>query len=187
MIFAGIDPDIHVLSMAMVDENRELLGVHVTKASGFKGLAAAAHMIRQFRKDIVDYVYPADTLVALAVEGQDVGYTGRTNAANPQDLIPLAAVAGGALAAVYARRTYFVKPNMWKGSVPKKIHQRRTLSKVGLLDYKIMGGASPYPVPNNYKHLILSGKVNDSDWKDINDSIGLALYARERYMKEEKR
>ena len=183
----GVDPDLHTLSVAELNEDGSLKGVHVVKATGLKGLPAAVAIIRELQKKAFMLKTTGTTAgdFVLAVEGQDVGYTGRTNMANPQDLIPLAAVAGGVVATLRAHRTYLIKPSQWKGSVPKKIHQRRILSKLGI-EYRMMGGNSPYPVPVDFERFVLSGKANAGDWKDINDSVGLAVYARNRYKKEEK-
>lgn len=51
----------------------------------------------------------------------------------PNDLIHLAQVAGmaaGMIAVYHEIMPHIVRPRKWKGSVPKKVHQQRILSKV---------------------------------------------------------
>ena len=182
MRFVGIDPDLHTLSVAVLDGDE--LTVHMVKHNGLKDEEAVVAILRELKHCYYLSHGIYDMSYVLAVESQNVTYTGKKNAAKPQDQIHLAQVAGGVAAHFAdARRTYLVKPQAWKGSVPKKIHQRRTLRKLGI-EFEMMGGASPYPVPLNYERFVASGKANKGDWKDINDSVGLAIYARDRYNRE---
>ena len=185
MKFLGVDPDLHVLSIAELNDNGTLNGVYVAKHTGFKGLSTVVAILREFQKIYYFSHGVTDTPFVLAVESQDSSYTGRTNAARVQDLVTLAHVSGGVVAHLRATRTYLVKPQRWKGSVPKHIHQKRILRRLGI-EYEMRGGKSPYPVPVDFERFVQSGKVNAGDWKDIVDSVGLAAYARDRWMKEEE-
>jgi len=179
-----VDPDLHTLSVAVLDDDGVLEGVYVAKHTGYKGCAAVVCILRELQRIyyLSNGVY--DTPFVLAVESQDSSYTGRTNLARVQDLVTLGHVSGGVVAHLRATRTYLVKPQRWKGSVPKGIHQKRVLRRLGI-EYTMKGGKSPYPVPVDFKRYDKTGNVNAGDWKDIVDSVGLAAYGRERWLREE--
>jgi len=183
-LYLGTDPDLKLLSLAVLSDG-EFVGVHVHKVRGGGiGLRAVENSM-EATTHLIYSLHTSFTLDVYAlIEGQRIAYTGRTNCANPQDLIHLAMLTGGLYKALQygmrgtALEARIVYPQEWKGSVPKEIHQQRTLTKLGI-PYEMKGGNSPYPVPLDYKKYLLSGECNASDWKDINDSIGLALKARE--------
>jgi hypothetical protein len=123
------------------------------------------------------------------IESQDASYTGRTNSACVQDLIHLAHVSGVLLASafLYTKDAHLVKPHDWKGSVPKGIHQARTLKRAGI-PYAMSGGQTPYPVPTDLSGVLVLGdyaacpeKIPKTWWQDITDSIGLAFYCYDTY------
>ena len=181
MRFVGVDPDLHNLSFAVLDGDE--LKVYVVKHSGSKGLPAVVDILRELRKCRYLYASLTDKPYVLAVESQDSSYTGRTNAARVQDLVTLGHISGGVVAHLSeAQRTYLIKPQAWKGSVPKGIHQKRILRRLGI-EFVMRGGKYPYPAPRQFRQYAGYGKVNAGDWKDINDSVGLALYARDQWEK----
>jgi hypothetical protein len=180
--FCGCDPDLHTLSVAVLVARGglpELDSVYIAKAKGSKGDAAVLDMISAM-SGIIDF--PSIAVVGrfvMAVESQDVSYTGRTNAARVSDLVNLAHIAGAVcqkFTVLAPRAMLLPRPQAWKGSVPKGIHQCRTLKRLGML-FEMAGGQEPYPGPRDMGRRVFGDKLNDGDWKDINDSIGLALYA----------
>lgn len=62
--------------------------------------------------------------------------------ADPNDLIKLALLAGGLVGQTVAVHKVLVKPREWKGQVPKKIHNARTLAKLTPSELKLCGGLS---------------------------------------------
>lgn len=184
LYFAGVDPDLHSLHTAVLVCNDEgtmsaLSGIWTVKVKGAKDEEAVVQILRS------PFGCPFK-VQAVAVESQQVGYTGRTNAARPQDLIHLAQVAGG-LVALWKNcpSVYLPSPQAWKGSVPKHIKQARIFSALGI-KYSLAGGNCQYAVPENFKQYDKTGNLNAGDWIDAGDSVGLAVYAAERYFKEKK-
>ena len=122
----------------------------------------------------------ADALLAVKVTA-DVNrvavetmrhYTGKTRV-RPQDLIHLNEVAGGALGAARVlwpgAKVWDPKPQAWKGTIRKDVHQRRTLGTVGL--HQISNLAT---VPG------CEGLTN-KQLGHIVDAIGLALKVSTHY------
>jgi len=188
MYFLGCDPDLHSLSVAVVTDTGKLHGVLMCKSKGKKKEEAVVAILRTFAEVGRALRELTPRVCAVAVESQDVGYTGRTNNARRQDLIYLAQVVGGVVVELSQSdpcpAMYMPKPQEWKGSVPKKIHQCRVLSKLGI-ETMFMGRHSAYPVPVDYTKYVLHGHVTNSDWLDITDSVGLAVWAREQWLKEQ--
>ena len=132
------------------------------------------------------------TVCSIAVEGQNVTYTAGKGA-NPQHIVDLAGTAGAILAVLSAFNpaadTYLPAPSEWKGTIPKSVHQCRMISNVGM-KYEKKGGQNTYPVPwrDQWIGKVMGpDKINDGDWQDIADSVGLALYARDQFYKKLKR
>lgn len=188
----GIDPDVHGCAFAYLtdDQGRLDLKVMVVRQKEGKGRDAALAIIRQdeFLMSVDSYHCTTSEWMppdVLAVEGQDVRYTGRTSRANPQDVCNLSLISGAAIAASTAPVIYCPYPNAWKGNVRKDIKQKRILAALGI-KYTMAGGKSPYPVPVNFKQYCI-GKVNSGDWKDLTDAAGLALWGLQKYKLEEAR
>jgi len=179
LYFAGIDPDLHSLHTAVVSchtdgSNPKLQGIWTVKAKGAKNEEAVVAILKSYRRECM-----AD---AVAIESQQILH----NAARPQDLIHLAQVAGG-LVGIWqgCPNVYLPSPQAWKGSVPKHIKQARVFSALGL-KYSLAGGNCQYAVPENFKLFDRTDNLNAGDWIDAGDSVGLALYAAERYFKEKR-
>lgn len=122
MIFIGIDPDLHCCGIATIDDKGKVTRCLTVKTPKklFKGRDAVVAMIESLQ---VAQFYEMDTDHVLCVEAQEI-YLGQTK--NPRSIMLLATVAGAALALPASKR-YFPAPQEWKGSVPKQIHQARTL------------------------------------------------------------
>ena len=178
--FIGSDPDLHTLSVAVLrdaDGLPVLDRILLVKQKGSKGDAAVLDMVNAMQRMPFAYDLAGESVVA--VESQDVSYTGRTNAARVSDLVNLAHIAGAVcqkFSVLAPRAVLLPKPQAWKGSVPKGIHQCRVLKRLRI-EHLMRGGQDPYPMPVGLSGLVVGDKHNDGDWKDINDSIGLALYA----------
>jgi hypothetical protein len=189
--FLGCDPDIHTLSLASVSEDLKDLRVYMARYSVGKGLDAAAKVLKSF-SDMLDAAFETPDwslqFHKLAiVEAPDHTYVGRTTRAKPQDLAMTSLAAGGAAGLLCTFvPVKFMLPREWKGQVPKEIHQKRTLDKLGI-EYDMMGKRDPYPVPRDYEQYVKYGSIRPCDWRDVNDSVGLALVARDRWLLENKR
>jgi len=170
MICLGIDPDVHKCAFAWVNSEGGVK-VRVVRQKKFKSRDAAIALVQQkaFRL-AVESGFP-DILV---VEGQDLGYTGKTSFAKPQDVASLGLITGAALALSHAPKKYSPLPREWKGNVPKGVKQCRILDALGI-KYTMKGGKDPYPVPVDHEQYAV-GKVNASDWKDLTDAVGLAAW-----------
>jgi hypothetical protein len=154
--------------------------------------ACAAHLQRGSIYSVCDLVNSmhshqamGHTIVA-AVEGQDVSYTTRTSQAKPQSICDLSLITGAFLGVLGqylepGKTLFCPTPHAWKGSVPKKINQARTLTALGL-PYTVKGGQRPYCVPDGWKGISAKG-VTSSNWYDLSDAAGLALYAAKQFAK----
>ena len=192
MIYSiGIDPDTSNCPIVVLEKRRGLLPVisriHVERQRG-SGRDKAVRMAQVLSPTMVwmDDSPPGEPSFAVAtIEGQDVRYTGKTNMANPQSLCDLALVTGACInnCHPFVGAIYSPMPHEWKGTVPKHIKQKRILSKMGI-EYRMMGGKKPYPVPVDYSPWKKACRINDGDWADITDAIGLALWGLEKYVRE---
>lgn len=195
-LFIGADPDIHNQSLVVIDELCNIVGIYFVrermKRKGQKGRESTRLMSTNGLQRLFSEIDLVGTVAAMAVEGQNVTYTAKQGA-NPQNIVDLAGVAGGIMSLGSAlhpnAEVYFPAPSDWKGTIPKKVHQCRTLGKFDL-KYEMKGGKKPYPVPIQGTITRLyrgPDKINAGDWEDITDSLGLAYYARDRWLKEQKR
>lgn len=168
MITIGIDPDTKNTGIALV-EHGMVTWVGTASAKGSivqyrlvgMGVAIATQIDRLHECLCVN---PS----MIAIEWQMLRPTGEKN---PNDILNLTGVAGMCVSACLSRfwtdPDYFTPvPVQWKGSVPKTIHQKRILGKVGLTaDLKGVRGAEEM-TKTQKGHCI--------------DAIGLALWAAEQ-------
>jgi hypothetical protein len=185
MNFLGIDPDLSTVAVACVNDEYTVNYLQVVRANGrdITEMAAALSF------ELLDAPYQYGGLSAFAVEAQELYLAKHVN---PRDILHLGQVAGAALALCRARTDphmpgYFPRPAEWKGQQDKLPHHVKILTKSGIIrpgaTYKVMGGKDPYAVPLDPPASIFPGGefCNDSDWKHLNDAIGLAQWARDRY------
>lgn len=176
----GMDPDVHTCAFAWLLEDKgtyELLAT-IVRQPELTGMASALKLVQTEKfKDLARI-----RSIIFVAEGQDARYAGRTSYASPQDLLPLAAISGAAICLSTAQVIYNPLPREWKGTVRKDIMQKRILDRLGI-KYEMHGGKQPYPVPVDYEKYC-TGKVNQGDWKDITDAVGLAFWGIEKYKKE---
>jgi len=190
IFYLGIDPDTRNVSIALLDDMYDCKVVFLKAPTKLKGI----QLVEYWASHLADRLEPlvrnfTGISVIAVVELQTASYTAKIGA-SPNDLLALANV-GGMVAAVglskfCVKHCKFATVPEWKGSIPKSVNQCRTLGKMGL-EYQTKGGKEPYAVPLDYQKKIeiyTDSKVNDSDWCDIMDSIGLAVYAKDK-LKEE--
>lgn len=196
--YAGLDPDLHTSAFAVIDETCTLVHLDITKLNNnFKAERAVVNQ----NSLIFDLLATAGktlpvsengsftvAIACWAVESQSVTYTGRSGK-NPQDMIPVAQVAGAwccvlaGWADTPVKRQLFPKPQAWKGSVPKQIHQARICKEMGW-EYQKRGsrtnGGYCLPVlPPDSKWHAFTEAHGVTGWKHAMDAIGLALFAKE--------
>lgn len=178
--FLGIDPDMHDMPVAEVDETGKLIRIEIARVS--KSLTGREALLAM--NEVVKCTYAGDPTV-LTVEGQELYQFGESKTKNPKSIMFLATVAGMALQWFSARKYYFPTPQEWKGSVPKQIHQARVLSRMGVEYEKAGTQANGYCYPEELS--IGSVTLRQGDWKHAVDAIGLAQYGREQYQAEQAR
>jgi len=186
----GIDPDLQTPVLAVVSDDARVLLVACKKTSKATKQQTAVLEIANEGMLWIDSVaeelafagFSHTNALTITVEAQEV-YRGKTG--NPQDIVVLAAAAGVSLAQACLRwpnaKADFPLPKTWKGGVPKRIHQARVLSRLGI-EYEAKGTKDKgYCVPLWQGNApVGSDRVNAGDWKHINDAIGLACYGRDR-------
>ena len=184
----GIDPDVTVLSMCILDsENRPwVISCNTSrKTNKMDSTHRVLYAINQIQ-EMAREVFTVQDKIGLGlwdayIEDQ---YISRHSRANPQDLILLSKIAGAwAMAMVYHNvDIHLVAPVTWKGNCPKSIKQCRVLKGLGI-EYEMMGKKDVYPVPLERRAIVpnMFDVPNKGDFKDINDSIGLAAYGRNKW------
>lgn len=179
-VFGGCDPDLHKPSFVAVKTEDfvsfDLLGGwQASKPIPGKGTEAVVGLMERLQEERLTSMHGL-LVHAVAVEEIEV-VTSSSRGANPQSQVPLA-ISSGAMGMWLKRELatgiIFARTQQWKGSQPKKINQARTCRKLGL-DYKIMGGKSPYCVPTSRVPRCFQA-VNAGDWKHLLDSAGLAIW-----------
>ena len=137
MIIA-VDPGVHVCGYAFFEKGRLVkAGLVQDVPNGFRALPRARFCVMELMQ-----AYPKCR-------------------ANPNDLVRVAVVSGlvVGLYPAYA----FVLPHEWKGSVPKKIHQQRILTKLSVDEHTLVANITPKSLRHNSI-----------------DAVGLGLYYLEK-------
>lgn len=166
----GLDPDLRDCACAILDRRTSpptLVTVRFFRAAGHPEsvkLGMVAAVARGLPELFLSY--PPNRFVA---EGQDLTYTGKTNRARPQDIANLSVVAGAAMAIAtyYAAEVKNPLPKVWKGSVPKEIHQGRVFKAMGIPFEQ--GPSYCYPKTPMFN-------LPKTAWADAADAVGLALW-----------
>lgn len=188
-IYIGIDPDLRTLSAAIVTDDRTLRTVMIRRNKEGKGDAAVANAARmscRLIEDVIAFFVGADGLeeyrdseIILVVESQNMEYTGKTNKARKSGMVQLSQTAGCLMGAFsnMSHHIHLVQPLQWKGNVPKGIHHQRIYAELEI-PCVMAGGKSSYAYPANFEKYTYwsTDKINPGDFKDITDSIGLALF-----------
>lgn len=176
--FVGIDPDLHTTAIAVADLH-EVYHIEVVRSSNnLKGHDAVLDQIQRLAMALPRLLeHPLYDPATLVVESQRI-YE-RHQKANPNSLLPVAQVAGGAVGVCEGRWANLVLPQDWKQQQPKEVNQARTYEHYGW-DHKKAKG---YVVPTNHGFT----NVKDSDWKHLGDALGIALWAAKEAETKAKR
>lgn len=183
--FLGIDPDMHEMPLAIVDENGALVHVQIIEVSKkITGREALVAMISELQLT----VYPPFSHMACTVEAQEIYQFGQSKTKNPKSIMFLATVAGAAMQKFGIHQIYFPTPQEWKGTAPKQIHQGRVLGRMGISYTQVGTHSDGYCVPTDLMRFPNSAiDLKKGQWKHVVDAIGLAQYGREKFMEEEAR
>jgi len=195
VIFIGVDPDVHHTALAAIDDEGLLVGMHMivvpSKLKGpdavIKGCVLAAKGMAAMRAS-----WGLDTAV-IAVENQEISYTAKSGK-NPRSMLPVAQVAGAYLTCLNhsfpVATAYFPTPAGWKGQVPKQIHQAR-ICKAQNWEYLSLCTQGGYCQPTSAPVVTDSAAIaridseyGKSAWKHMLDALGLAQWARARYISD---
>ena len=185
MEFAGADPDLRTVSIAYVDRNGKMVGFFLYRyPSKAKGVP---------RDELLNWGVHTATFCRHPAMLAFVEYPQITpKTPNRQSLVELSVIAGALAGNLDAR---LALPMQWKGSIPKHIHQGRVYATQGW-DFKQVKGKNEkysYPIGEAYRqHLNSCWTIIDGDlieagvekslpnsvWKDLGDSLGLAVHAQ---------
>lgn len=182
MLTMGIDPDLHYTSVVIARQLRPVW-VSVTSVSAkLRGVDAVQAVIRE----MCQWNWPGDAIEAIAIEGQQkygptAGHS-RGSKVDPADLLKLALVSGAVLAmviSIYPNAKCFVPlPSMWKGQVPKSIHNRRVLNRAAVT-FTVDEGREliipQWPDSTTVNRAVAAGQANHAI-----DALGLAQYVDNR-------
>jgi len=188
----GIDPDLHNTALALLEVDiADLLTfvpfvptiLDLTTASissKFTGQEAVIRMIVALKSELSIFIGLHDVDLCV-VEGQQK-YFG-TSPAKVEDLIQLSHISGAAAAYFTSNCTdasiAIPTPNMWKGSIPKPIHQARVLNALGWKAKKATSYSYPKKPPERFD-------FNQGQWKHLVDAIGLGWWGLKKCIKVSK-
>lgn len=178
-VWAAVDPDVSGSGFAVVSKSK-VLGVGCVLSSAPPGLPRAlaqADAISRFVRRLSLSVRRIDGFVVEV----PVDYGGGRRKARPQDLIHLSMVSGswiGTMALGPARtipEVRAVQPAVWKGQVPKPIHQARICDTLGwTYAFKGKDGVRGVRMPVTVERFT---DIPESHVSEVVDAVGLALWA----------
>lgn len=179
MLFVGIDPDLRDTGIAVLNQYGDMVAGTVVCARGARKEAQVLLMAEKLRWACREVMLAQhDTEAMVVVESQTVAMH---HTKNPGSIVLLAQVAGAAVVSAQetwtVRRTWLPRPNEWKGSVPKLVHQKRIARKMRWAATERSGYVVPVDPPVKLSKL--------SGWKHLMDAVGLALWAKEQFIKAE--
>lgn len=171
----GIDPGKNEHAVAVVNAHEgkiRLLEVCMVRA---RDEPVQFNLARALAACLESLMHWSPTVVC--VEGQQV----YPDTPDPNDIVQVARTAGGVEGVVaamsYGRLGIICPlPRVWKGQVPKPIHQARIYGKLGIQ----CAANTTYAYPTGDAVLAKvkgAAKVSKGDWKHIGDAVGLGIYA----------
>ena len=197
--FIGIDPDLHATGIAFVGLEGAYK-VRVARAPDtFRGHHASCKMVNQILTEValLRQGIPEGTPLTCVVELPEIysNHRARSTHVNPQDIVNLAIVSGGALAGLQCFMmggvVLGVQAKSWTGGIDKGVRQLKMLQVLnwqGEPRYegkvsKITGERCPgYWVPNKCDVAGLDGAdaLKNKDWKHVLDAICLAAWGMQK-------
>ena len=184
----GFDPSVKTGAAATVRLNVRTGTVEVTKLLVARGLGSSTPrpLTTNVQRGLA-WVSSGNTVAF--VEDQKVRESGKGKTKNPQNLIPLAQAAGVAFGTLNAC-TYgvaYVQAHEWKGSMSKPVSHRQICRRLKW-DSPIAMSGYLCPRPVHYSEVALAiynpdgsrGKLLKSDWHELMDAIGIALWGAEK-------
>jgi hypothetical protein len=190
MLFAGADPDLRVVSIAYVDNVGHLTGFFLYR---YPSKDRGADRSELLNWGVHTAAFCRQPAILACVEYPQI----RPDTPNRQSLVELSVIAGALAGNLDAK---MVLPMEWKGSIPKHIHQARVYATQGW-DFKQVkaqkGSGYAYPIGKAYQKslndswTVIDGEILEagvekslpnSIWKDLGDSLGLAVHAHCVYM-----
>lgn len=189
-VYIGCDPGIHQTAFVSLEGDKlapvvkRILVIQGNKK--LKGVHATIEMCAVLPCFQVKSLSPVlETVVVLAVEGQEQRPRNQGKSARPEDLINLANVTGAVLASVRADKLYRPTPTEWKGSKPKRVQQARTCAIMGW-NYELHGtGDKQFCVPTGITLDLMVERLKFdigalSNWSHVMDALGLALWGMDK-------
>ncbi len=154
----GIDPDTHNTGICLHRPNGGCLLDLAHVKHKYTGTRAVIEMAIRL-DDVIDNLCRNRDIKLIIIENQEA-YIGRGSV--PNRLLVLAQVTGAciSLCTKYSSNILCPKPKEWKGQVPKDIHNKRVLEKMGTSEDDLFKGN---PIPKPQRHHVI-------------DAIGLALW-----------
>jgi Holliday junction resolvasome RuvABC endonuclease subunit len=170
----GIDPDLHHAGVALVDNGKTIVAVRCPCVSAnFRGSESVVQMSGAMFLVLEELFQSYGQPDVCVVESQE-SYLGSN--VRPQDLIHLGQAAGAAVGIVRAcwgkTRIEVPKPKVWKGTIPKDMHQKRILRSVGI-PFEI--GTKPTKILRLPEIDGFAG-IKKSNLIHVVDAIGLACW-----------
>ena len=148
----AVDPGKRHLGWAMLQHNDKLRA----------GYASSALDPPEAWRDLAGQI--AARHADVVVVEQMVDYPGAQRVANPNDLLPLAGLAGAVFATFRADQWLWPTPRRWKGTVPKNVHHKRIWDSLSEAQARELARVTDH----------LSAKQT----ADVLDAVGLAFWGR---------
>jgi hypothetical protein len=184
MNIIGIDPDLHHTGLALLVDGAPAALRICRVEPKYKGPDAVIEMAARLPEEIQRLCEGAgkapQDLHRAIIEGQKI-YAGIKQHARPSDILMLAHVAGAALGLLklFTEQVLLPEPGRWKGTVPKKVHQRRLIIKERWTPRETKTAVYPDGQP-------LGLKLAATQWSHVLDALGLARWGEQRHWIEGK-
>lgn len=180
----GVDPDLHDTAFAFLENGKVQAVACVSipsKMTGRRAVLAMSEALLRFEKEWL----PAEpSFHGFAVETQEL-YLGKTK--KPDNVMILAYVSGMAISILTRRALpgcigHAPQPKAWKGQVPKRIHQVRTLTRLECGGLRMHGSSKDGYASPNTPFPFIGREPLMSDYKHITDAIGLGVWAHNQLL-----